>query len=131
MSVSHPWLSEEQIERLKSDLPTDTWGQWRVWRSARDQWDRPCAEVRLPLVGHAGGLRPPPNPSQSFCSLVGQRGVWTNVFHTLASAGRPPAQGLVNSSAIKVHRCAAGGEGGSVTRPLADPGGDDARRSIL
>ncbi len=38
--------------------------------------------------------------------------MWTDIFHALASAGGPPAQALIDSSAVKAHRCAAGGQRG-------------------
>ena len=37
------------------------------------------------------------------------KGVWLDVFHALAAAGGPPAAILIDSSAVKAHRCAAGG----------------------
>ena len=58
------------------------------------------------------------------------KGVWTNVFHALASAGGPPAQVLIDSSAVKAHRCAAGGKGGSVIKPSAAPEAGEPRRSM-
>ncbi len=45
------------------------------------------------------------------------KGVWTDVFHILASAGGPPAELLIDSSAVKAHRCAPGGKGGNSVRP--------------
>ena len=47
------------------------------------------------------------------------KGVWTGLFEALASAGGPPAQVLIDSSAVKAHRCASGGKGGSRARPSA------------
>ena len=47
------------------------------------------------------------------------KGVWVALFHALASAGGPPAQVLIDSSAVKAHRSAAGGKGGSAIRPSA------------
>jgi transposase len=41
------------------------------------------------------------------------KGVWVDIFHALASAGGPPAQVLIDSSAVKAHRCASGGKGGT------------------
>ncbi|MGH6629088.1 MAG: IS5 family transposase, partial [Burkholderiales bacterium] len=46
------------------------------------------------------------------------KGVWTDVFHALASAGGPPAEVLIDSSAVKAHRCAAGGKGGNFTQEI-------------
>ncbi|WP_245517719.1 IS5 family transposase [Methylorubrum sp. Q1] len=39
------------------------------------------------------------------------KGVWTDLFETLAKAGGPPSQVLIDSSAVKAHRCASGGKG--------------------
>ena len=44
------------------------------------------------------------------------KGVWLDLFHTLAQADGPPAQVLIDSSAVKAHRSAAGGKGGSKIR---------------
>jgi len=45
------------------------------------------------------------------------KGVWQDVFHALASAGGPPAELLIDSTAVKAHRSASGGKGGSAPRP--------------
>ena len=41
------------------------------------------------------------------------KGVWSEVFEALAATGGPPAKLLLDSSAVKAHRCASGGKGGS------------------
>lgn len=43
------------------------------------------------------------------------KGVWSDIFHALAGADAdgPPAQLLIDSSAVRAHRCAAGGKGGT------------------
>jgi transposase len=41
------------------------------------------------------------------------KGVWTNLFHALAQAEAPPAEVLIDSSAVKAHRSASGGKGGA------------------
>ena len=41
-----------------------------------------------------------------------EKGVWVGVFDALAQAGGPPAQVLIDCSAVKAHRSAAGGKGG-------------------
>ena len=38
------------------------------------------------------------------------KGVWIDIFRALAVAGGPPAQVLIDSSAVKAHRCASGGK---------------------
>ena len=50
------------------------------------------------------------------------KGVWATLFEALASAGGPPATVLIDSSAVKAHRCASGGKGGSRARPSAARG---------
>lgn len=42
------------------------------------------------------------------------KGVWTNLFHALALAEGPPADVLIDSSAVKAHRSASGGKGGAL-----------------
>jgi len=37
------------------------------------------------------------------------KGVWVDLFHALASAGGPLAQVLIDSSTVKAHRPASGG----------------------
>jgi transposase len=46
-----------------------------------------------------------------------QKGVWAALFEALAQAGGPPTQVLIDSSAVKAHRSAAGGKGGRQIRP--------------
>jgi len=41
-----------------------------------------------------------------------EKGVWVALFQTLAQAGGPPEQVLVDSSAVKAHRSASGRKGG-------------------
>jgi transposase len=57
------------------------------------------------------------------------KGVWTDVFQALAAADGPPSKVLLDSSAVKAHRCAAGGKGGSTAKPSAAPAAAGRRRS--
>ena len=59
------------------------------------------------------------------------KGVWVDIFDILASAGGPPAQVLIDSSAVKAHRCASGGKGGSKIRRSADRAADAPPKSTL
>ena len=59
------------------------------------------------------------------------KGVWSALFEALAGAGGPPTKVLLDSSAVKAHRCAAGGKGGSTAKPSAAPGAAGRRRSML
>ncbi len=57
------------------------------------------------------------------------KGIWVGLFETLARVGGPPAQVLIDSTAVKAHRCGAGGKGGSIARPLAARGAGARSRS--
>ena len=59
------------------------------------------------------------------------KGIWIDIFDILASAGGPPAQVLIDSSAVKAHRCASGGKGGKTIRPSADHAVDVPPKSTL
>jgi transposase len=68
-------------------------------------------------------------PRKTLCNRFvrwAEKGVWTNIFHALGAAGGPPAQPLIDSSAVKAHRSASGGKGGrsirrSVVRAVGAP----------
>ena len=58
------------------------------------------------------------------------KGVWQQVFTTLAAAGGPPVAVLLDSTHIKAHRCAAGGKGASKPRRSASAVADARPRSM-
>jgi transposase len=47
------------------------------------------------------------------------RGVWVGLFEALARSGGPALQLMIDSSAVKAHRSAAGGKGGRKIRRSA------------
>jgi transposase len=59
------------------------------------------------------------------------KGIWVGLFQALAQADGPPDQVLLDSSAVKAHRSAAGGKGGekSSHRPLARRALDENSRA--
>jgi len=44
------------------------------------------------------------------------RGIWENIFENLAATGGPPAEAMLDSTHIKVHRSAGGAKGGLKNR---------------
>ncbi|CAH2406050.1 hypothetical protein MES5069_510002 [Mesorhizobium escarrei] len=46
------------------------------------------------------------------------KGIWVDIFHALVSAGGTPAEVLIDSSAVKAHRCASGGKGGEQNQAI-------------
>jgi transposase len=105
------WLSEEQFGRLAPLLPTDTRGVPRVD-------DRRVISGIVHVLKSGCRWSDAPEAYGPHKTLYNRfvrwsdKGVWTGVFHALAQAGGPPAEVLIDSSAVKVHRCAAGGKGG-------------------
>jgi transposase len=118
MDRDHFWLDDEQFARLAPHLPTDTRGKPRV---------DDCRVISgIVHVLKSGGrwVDAPPvyGPKKTLYNRFvrwAAKGVWVDVFHALAAAGGPPAEVLIDSSAVKAHRCAAGGKGGSSARPSA------------
>ena len=112
------WLDDEQFSRLAPLLPTDTRGVPRVD-------DRRVISGIVHVLKSGGRWVDAPDVYGPRKTLYNRfvrwaaKGVWSDVFHALASAGGPPAELLIDSSAVKAHRCAAGGKGGNSTRPSA------------
>ena len=123
------WLSEDQFSRLAPLLPTDTRGvprvdDRRVISGIVHVLKSGCRWVDAPDV-----YGPRKTLYNRFVRWAA-KGVWTELFQTLAAAGGPPAQVLIDSSAVKAHRCAAGGKGGSATRRSAARAADAPRKSM-
>ena len=122
------WLNERQFERLEPHLPTDTRGKPRVddrrvisgivhvLRSG-------CRWIDAPAV-----YGPRKTLYNRFVRWAA-KGVWVDIFQALASAGGPPAEVLIDSSAVKAHRCASGGKGGNSRRRSAGPAAGGPRKS--
>jgi len=116
--ADHFWLSDEQFRRLAPLLPNKPRGVPRVD-------DRRVISGIVHVLKSGGRwVDAPPvyGPKKTLYNRFvrwSARGVWTDVFHSLSSAGGPPAEVLIDSSAVKAHRCASGGKGGSAVRPSA------------
>lgn len=99
-------------------------------RPADDQRHRSRIEVRRTLGGRwADAPRDVCGPKRTHCNRFVRwraKGIRADLFETLAQAGGPPFQVLVDSTAVKAHRCAAGGKGGSKVR-LSVARGEGAR----
>ena len=115
MNHNHFWLTEAQFARLEPFLPTDTRGKLRVD-------DRRVISGIIHVLKSGGRWVDAPQVYGPRKTLYNRfvrwaaKGVWSDIFYALASAGGPPAQVLIDSSAVKAHRCASGGKGGSIHR---------------
>ena len=116
MNRNHFWLTAEQFAHLKPLLPTDTRGKPRVD-------DRRVISGIIHVLKTGGRWVDAPDVYGPHKTLYNRfvrwakKGVWMEVFDTLASAGGPPNQIFIDSSAVKAHRCASGGKGGRAARP--------------
>ncbi|ESX57058.1 transposase [Mesorhizobium sp. LSHC420B00] len=128
MNRDYFWLTEEQVSRPQALLPTDTRGKPRVD-------DRRAISGIVHVLKSGGRWVDAPQvygPRKTlYNSFVrwAAKGVWVDIFHALASAGGPPAEVLIDSSAVKAHRCASGGKGGSKIRRSAGRAVGEPRRS--
>ena len=110
------WLNDEQFSRLEPLLPTDTRGKPRVD-------DRRVISGIIHVLKSGCRWADAPEiygPRKTLYNRFvrwAAKSVWIDIFHALAAADGPPAQVLIDSSAVKAHRCASGGKGGSTRRP--------------
>ena len=123
------WLTDEQFEKIAPHLPTDTRCKERVD-------DRRVISGIVQALRSGGRWADVPTevygPKKTLYNRFvrwAAKGVWVDLFETLASAGGPPAPVLIDSSAVKAHRCAAGGKGGSGAKPSAARVAGARRRS--
>jgi len=112
------WLSEEQLAKIKPLLPTDTRGKERVD-------DRRVISGIVQVLKSGGRwVDAPPDygPRKTLYNRFvrwADKGVWVRLFETLAQSGGPALQLMIDSSAVKAHRSAAGGKGGRKIRRSA------------
>jgi len=125
MDRDHFWLDDGQFARLAPHLPTGTRGKPRV-----DDRRVISGIVHVLKSGcrwaDAPAVYGPKKTLYNRFVRWAAKGVWVNIFSVLAAAGGPPAELLIDSSAVKAHRCASGGKGGrrarqSVARAAAGP----------
>ena len=123
------WLSERQWKRLGPLLPRKSRGVPRVD-------DRRVISGIVHVLKSGGRWVDAPavyGPRKTLYNRFvrwGAAGIWQRVFQTLATAGGPPAELLLDSTHIKAHRSAAGGKGGARSRPSASAAAAAPPRSM-
>jgi transposase len=124
------WLTETQFARIAPHLPNDTRGKARVD-------DRRVISGIIQVLKSGGRSIDAPadyGPKKTLYNRYvrwAEKGVWADLFHALAQEGGPPVQVLIDSSAVKAHRSAAGGKGGRKIRRSAARAADARRKSML
>lgn len=128
MDQDHFWLNDLQFRRLVPHLPTDTRGKprvddRRVISGIVHVLKSGCRWADAPLF-----YGPRKTLYNRFVRWAA-KGVWLEIFHALAATGGPPAEVLIDSSAVKAHRCASGGKGGNTIRRSAARAVDGRQKS--
>ncbi len=112
------WLTDEQFSKIAPHLPRDTRGKARV------DGRRVISGIVHVLKSGGRWVDAPRDygPKKTLYNRFvrwAAKGVWVTLFQALAQAAGPPAEVLINSSAVKAHRSAAGGKGGRKVRRSA------------
>jgi transposase len=109
------WLTDGQFARLEPHLPTDTRGKPRV-----DDRRVISGIVHVLLSGcrwkDAPAAYGPRKTLYNRFQRWAAKGIWAELFQALASVDGPSAEVLIDSSAVKAHRCASGGKGGNAAK---------------
>ena len=105
------WFSDAQWARIEPLLPTNTRGKERV----DDRRVLSGIVHALKCGGRwsdgAGVYGPKKTVYNRFVRWA-ERGIWEHIFSALAGSEDAPDRLFIDSSCIKVHRCAGGGKGG-------------------
>ena len=100
MNRNRFWLTDEQFKKIANHLPTGTRGKPRVD-------DRRVISGIIHVLKSGGRWVDAPSLYGPHKTLYNRfvrwaaKGIWVDLFHALASAGGPPAQVLIDSSAVK------------------------------
>ncbi len=130
MDRDHFWLTDEQFARIALHLPNNTRGKPRVD-------DRRVISGIVHVLKSGGRWVDAPSVYGPRKTLYNRfvrwaaKGVWVKLFHALAQAGGPPAHVLIDSSAVRAHRSASGGKGGSAAKRSGARAGAARPRSTL
>ena len=130
MSADQFWLSDEQFAKIEQHLPGDTRGRERVD-------DRRMISGIIHVLKSGGRwIDAPPDygPRKTLYNRFvrwADKGIWVRLFETLAQSGGPALQLMIDSSAVKAHRSAAGGKGGRKIRRSAVPVAGEQPKSTL
>ena len=119
------WLTDAQFAKISPHLPTDTRGKARVD-------DRRVISGIVHVLKSGGRwIDAPPEygPKKTLYNRYvrwAAKDVWVQLIEALAGAGEPPTQVPNDLSAVKAHRSATGGKGGS--RPWQSAGREAGAR---
>ena len=123
------WFSDRQWARIAPLLPANARGKRRVD-------DRRVLSGIVHALKCSGRWADCPRdiyePKKTLYNRFvrwSERGIWESIFSVLAGAGEAPDRLFIDSSCIKVHRCAGGAKGGPWLMVSAAPKADATPRS--
>lgn len=103
------WLNDQQWAKLEPLLPVDTRG-----RRVDDRRIISGIIHALKSGGRWGDVPADYGPKKTLYNRYvrwAKLGVWQEIFTLLAASGGPPAEALIDSTHVKVHRSAGGTKG--------------------
>lgn len=120
MSTDLFWFSDEQWSKIESHLPTNQRGPER-----HDDRRILSGIMHVQKVGCRWKDCPPEyGPHKTIYNRFArwsERGIWQNIFAAVAAPSEAPGQVALDSSHVKIHRCASGGKGGRRRRRSVSP----------
>jgi len=117
------WFSDAQWTRIEPLLPKDVRGKKRV----DDRRVLSGIVLALKCGGRWADCADVYGPKKTLYNRFArwsERGIWEDIFSALAGTGDTPDRIFIDSSCIKVHRCAGGGKGGPWLMVSAAPKAD-------
>jgi transposase len=105
------WFSDSQWARIEPHLPMDVRGKKRV----DDRRVLSGIVHTLKCGGRWADCADVYGPKKTLYNRFvrwAERGIWEDIFSALAGTQDTPDRLFIDSSCIKVHRCAGGGKGG-------------------
>jgi mannitol 2-dehydrogenase len=114
------WFSDAQWARIEPLLPTDVRGKARV----DDRRVLSGIVHALRCGGRWADCADAYGPKKTLYNRFvrwAERGIWEDIFSALAGAEAVPDRLFIDSTCIKVHRCAGGGKGGPWLMVSASP----------
>lgn len=120
MSADLFWFSDEQWSKIEPHLPTNQPGPER-----HDDRRILSGIMHVQKVGCRWKDCPPEyGPHKTIYNRFArwsERGIWQSIFAAIAAPPQSPGQVALDSSHVKIHRCASGGKGGRRRKRSASP----------
>jgi transposase len=114
------WFNDEQWSKVEPHLPTNQPGPER-----KDDRRILSGIMHVMKVGCRWKDCPqeygPPKTIYNRFARWSERGIWQNIFKAVAETSEAPGSVALDSTHVKVHRCASGGKGGRKRRRSGSP----------